>query len=792
MKVIATLKILFLSAFLLNTMTPAATARTLVPSGVSDTLDVLNYDIRLDIVHLSTKTISGYTDIKLTSQINNVSKLNFKLLAMTIDSVLINGIQSLNFVYNDTNLSVYPGTAINTGDTIMLRVCYHGHPQEDGSWGGFYFTSDSSYAFNIGVAFTSDPHCYGRVWFPCIDEFVDRATYDCHIRVKNTNKAVCGGTLVSVTDHGDGSATWYWRLNSSIPSYLASVAVADLACVSDVYNGIGGPVPIKIYAKWYDTTDVKNGFINLKNILAVFENRFGPFRWERVGYVGVPFSSGAMEHATNIAYPNAALDGSLSYEYLYAHELSHHWFGDLVTCRTAADMWINEGWGTFSESVFFEGIYGAASCKAYTRDKHKDVVQFCHVEDGSYLALYGIPHNYTYGKTVYDKGSDVVHTLRGYLGDSIFFNAVKAWTAAYAFKPCSSAELRDFLTAQTGVDMHDFFEAWIFNPGFPHFSIDSFQTNGNNVTVYVRQRLDHAPAFANSNILEITFMNNNWQQYTDTIKFSGQNGSKTFNVPFAPDFVMIDKEEKISDATTDNYQVIKSTGVKDFPTTYCVLSVSSVSDSAFVRVEHNFVAPDPFKIPDPTVHRLSNYRYWKIDGIFPQGFVAAATFKYNRTNSPTNGYLDNVLLPTGVSVDSLILLYRRNAADDWKRIPFTRTGGTSAGSIKTDTLKPGEYTFAVGIPQTSGIESQDQKSRGMLEVFPNPSNNSFTFSFDEKDAAYLRIYDSSSREVENIRVKHSQKSLKWMPHNNAAGTYFVKLISDSGKVIDERTIILTK
>ena len=127
-----------------------------------------------------------------------------------------------------------------------------------------------------------------------------------------------------------------------------------------------------------------------------------------------------MEHATNITYPNSSINGSLSDEWLYAHELSHMWFGDKVTCASADDMWLNEGWAVFCESVFREGLYGKESYKTTMRSKLKDVLQFTHIKDGGYRALYGIPPEYTYGSTVYDKGGQVAHTLRGYLGDSLF------------------------------------------------------------------------------------------------------------------------------------------------------------------------------------------------------------------------------------------------------------------------------------------------------------------------------------------------------------------------------------
>ncbi len=174
----------------------------------SDTLDILHYSIHLDIVYLSQKTIAGYTDLKVTPKYNNVQHLKLDLLRMNVDSVIANQ-QSLPFQYNDTLLDISLNTAMNISDTNWVRVYYHGIPVKDPSgWGGFYFSNDSVFAFNLGVGMQDDPHNYGRVWYPCLDDFIDRATYDFHIRVKSQNQAICNGTLQAVTQHPDGSKTY--------------------------------------------------------------------------------------------------------------------------------------------------------------------------------------------------------------------------------------------------------------------------------------------------------------------------------------------------------------------------------------------------------------------------------------------------------------------------------------------------------------------------------------------------------------------------------------------------------
>ncbi|MFH0866318.1 MAG: M1 family aminopeptidase [Bacteroidota bacterium] len=774
--------IFMLSAFKNNSVPSKETKSGLV----SDTIDVLNYSINLDIIYLSNKDISGYTELTIVPKINNLSTIPLDLLGMTVDSVLINNITAPSYSYNDTLLRISLAAPANISDTLSVRVYYHGFPQMDASgWGGFYFSADSNYAYNLGVGFLAVPHNFGRVWFPCIDDFVDRATYDCYIRVKDTKTAVCGGTMMSETNNGDGTKTFYWRLHDEIPTYLASVAVGPYVPVLCTFNGMNGSIPVKIYVTPSDTNHAKGSFTNLLDILSVYENDFGPYLWERVGYVAVPFNNGAMEHSTNIAYPIICVDGTLNYEGLYAHELSHQWFGNLVTCATAGDMWINEGWATFCESIFREGLYGYASYIANVKSNHYYSINNSHIDDDGYFALYGIPTEITYGSTVYENGADVIHTLRYYLGDSLFFSTVKAWMNTYKFDHISTDELRDFFTAQSGVDVTDFFEGWIKTPGFPHFSIDSvvYEGTGNDYTVYVRQKLHHKPSFVNSNKIEIAFMNDTWQKYTENIEFSGEYGNKLFHLPFTPEIVMMDLDEKVSDATTDYYKVIKTTGNHFFSNSFFSLNVLNVSDSAFFRVEHNWVAADPLKAPSAEIFRVSDKRYWKIDGIIPQGFNATGKFNYNRNSSG----MENLLLPTAASVDSLVLLFREDAADDWQVVNFVKSG-TSVGYLTTNNLQKGEYTFGVGKPNQSGISQIDNTKKPSLDVYPNPSTDTFYITYMAEENSEIKIYDASNKLVYSKEVKQKQGQLSWSPLKVKQGVYFIYLYSDDKPVASKKAV----
>ncbi|MCW3104652.1 MAG: hypothetical protein JWO09_3092 [Bacteroidetes bacterium] len=766
----------------------------------SDTIDILNYNISLNITDFTTNVIKGNTVVKFTPKMNGINRLDLDLLMLTIDSVEIGG-NNLTYSYNDTLLGVNLPAAYNVNDTVLLKVSYHGTPQGDPSgWGGFYF--QSGYAYNLGVGFGALPHTYGRVWFPCFDNFVERTSYEFNITTNGGKVAYCNGALAGDTTDAGGLRTRRWVMNQQIPSYLASVSVAAYAQINQTYNGIAGTVPIIIAAVAADTAAVKSSFVNLPIALSTFENHFGPYMWNRVGYCMVPFNSGAMEHATNISYPKATATGSLTYQNLYAHELSHHWFGDLATCRTAEDMWLNEGWAHYCEFLFYEALNGYNSYLSAVRNNHEDVLHFAHNKEGGYLTLSNIPQTYTYGDHVYNKGADIAHTLRGYLGDSLFFYSVKTYLAQNNYKDVSSADFMNALTAASGVDLSDFFNDWVNSPGYPHFSIDSVQSvsasGGNyNVTVFVKQKLTGAPHYYNNVPLEMTFKAADWTQQTQNFTMSGPNASFSFTVPFDPAFTAVNMDEKISHAVAPDFKTLKTIGSSTFANAKFTINVLGIADSAFVRVEHNYTAPDAFHnccVP----YRISPNRYWKVDGILPATFYAKATVNYDgRTTAFSNYYwLDNLLNIT--SEDSLVLLYRRNAADDWHEYPYYTKNVVGSvtdkrGTVTIDSLQLGEYTFGMHDYLATGITDHTTNSANGITVFPNPSKTYLTVDLSNVKKEIVNstiiVTDVAGRVVHSEKLSDQQESLKLNTAELRNGIYFITIKSAAKNVARSRFIV---
>lgn len=748
-------------------------------SPLSDSLDVLSYHIFIDSINWNEDILYARTQLIVQSKIEDLGAIPLELMNFTIDHVFIDGMETTDFEMLSPRLTINLASAINTGDELELWIQYHGVPFKEG-WGGFYI--DNQYAYNLGVGFDADPHNLGKAWFPCVDDFHDRAVYDVTARVHDPLVVVAGGLLQEVTDHGDGTKSYHWHLENTIPTYLASVAIGNYQIYEDTYEGIDVNIPIQIYARPSQLNQVEASFIHLKEILSYFENSFGAYPFSRVGYVST--SIGAMEHATNVAYPSFAINGQLTYEDLYTHELSHMWFGDQVTCESAEDMWLNEGWATFCQMYYTSSVYGEEEYRTQMRHHHKEVLRSTHFTDGDYLALYGISHEYTYGSTVYDKGATVVQSLRGYLGDDVFFPAVKEYLNTYAYNYASSENMRDFISNYTGVDMTDFFQDYVFTPGFSHFSVDSIHhVSGNDYQIHISQKLKGKDVYANNNKVEVTLMDGQWNQQEVIVHFNGQSGFETFTLDFEPLIAMVDLHENFSDASTDMIKTIKDPGTYNFTDCYFNLEVENVPDSAFFRITHNWVAPDELQLPLEGL-TLSDYRYYTVDGILPESLEATGVFRYTMS-----GKLDHTLL--GNVLDSIVMLYKPNAASDWQAIEFEQDGTPFAGYMRIPHLQRGHYTLAVWDEQFVKVKNPVELSADdYLQTYPNPSNGRVYFDLIMPDKGRLEVYDTQGKQIDSIAIQAHQSSAKWDGRRMPKGSYLIRLVNENGVELSIQKVIL--
>jgi len=770
--------VILLSCFLFSLTTIAETHQK-SGNDIGDTIHVAHYAIHLNQVDTDDHSISAYAEIKIVPLIDFLAYIPLELKDLTVDSLFIDGTE-WNFTHTDGIIRIPLTTRKYTReDTLLVGVHYHGQPFHE-DWGGFHFSGD--YAFNLGVGFESIPHNLGKTWFPCVDNFTDRASYDLFVTVENEKTAVGGGLLVETIDNGDNTTTWHWKLSHPVPTYLQSVAIGNYVLYEDTYEGIEADIPINIYTRPSEADKVAGSFVHLHEILAFFEEKFGPYPFERIGYVSTAI--GAMEHATNIAYPHFAINGNTSYESLLTHELSHMWFGDKVTCSSAEDMWLNEGWATFCELYYQSELYSEASFITQMRDMHNDVLKKAHIEDGGFWPLNDIPQEVTYGKTAYDKGGTVVNTLRAYLGDSIFSEAITAYLNDFAYQSASSYDMRDFLSTHTGIDMDGFFENWVFTPGTPHFSIDStIITEGDAsfmVDVFVKQKHYGYNFIGVDQIVHIAFVDENFNFIKDTVHFSGVTGHSVKIIGFEPIAVLLDPFETTNDATIDNYRFFTEAEEYAFPETIFKVLIENISDSVLIQATHHFAAPDSLKVPVEGL-RISPSHYWEINGVLSGDFAAQGRFYYDSFTQ-----LDGDLIQG--ENDSVVVFYRDHPRNDWYYVPQTRAGDWKIGFVYVNELKIGQYTIAVLDKQIVGIPQNPIEEK--VTFYPNPTRNKIHIEFVEKGNYTVQFYNESGRLLKIIETSGKQACWKWETSDMISGILIAEVLENGKKIATERILII--
>ena len=695
----------------------------------SDSIDILHTSIVLDLTQVDQNTIAARTTLRLAPKVNGIDHLPLDLLALTVDSVTYN---NTLLVYSHVGelLDITLDAPHDPSDTLELIVHYHGDPTVDASgWGGFYTSGNIIY--NLGVAFAAQPHSYGRAWFPCFDNFVERSTYEFFVRTDLDRHAWCNGEMLSETDLGGGLWESHWQMAGSIPAYLASVAASTYAVTEDAFASVGGgTVPVDLVAAPGDTTDMKNSFTHLQDAFDGFEERFGPYRWERVGYCLTP--QGAMEHPCNISYPTSIVDGGLQYEATMAHELAHMWFGNLITCATAEEMYINEGFAEYLSYLFLGRVYGNERYMDEVRANHHDMLHRAHVTDEGWYALADMPQDFTYGAQTYNKGADVLHTLRSYLGDGLFSAGLTSVMNTYAFSDISTDQLRDHLTAVTGVDMTDYFDDWIKQPGWAAFEVDGFTSvpQGGNftVTVQVQQKLRNADHYYHNVPTTVTCVSGTGAVYSELKMLGDANTSVTLTAPFPPAFIWLNYDDRISMAVTAQHDTLTTTGVHQYNQANFRITVNTLPGTATLRIEEYWVAADD-GVDEAFAYVVSPDRYWRITGIVPLGCEFDARIVFDGRPTVAGSYDVGLIQDFGgvaFHEDSMVVLYRSGPGSLWSVVPnatVNTQGSATDGSGRFDLtgFQLGEYTLgwrksAVAV---NDIVADEERS---WSISPNPAD----------------------------------------------------------------------
>jgi len=696
----------------------------------SDTIDIINYGITMD-VQFSPQKIVANCDVTFASKMNNISYLALDLLDLDVDSVTWNG-APINYDYDGLLLEIFFTTPLQINNEEVVTVYYQGKPTVDPSgFGGFDF--NGGYAYNLGIGLSSDPYNFGRSWFPCFDNFVERSTYTFDIINAASLKSYCVGTFMGETDLGNGKISRRYELDQEIPTYLAGVAVSSYSEHNEVHMGLYGPVDIQLVAQSPDLNNMIETFATLGSAIDALEYWYGPYIWDRVGFVSTVV--GAMEHPGNIAYPDAVgLGGDdFGHKRLMAHELAHCWFGDIVTLSSAANMWFKEGNAEYGAHLFTEYLLGQEAFIDQVKDNFlSEVLKNAHYDDEGFQPLSGIPYEHTYGTHTYRKGASMIHNLRAYLGDSLFRKGQQQVLNTFAYSAVDAEMYRDELIESTGETdkINAFFEDWIFAPGFAAYEIDSvgITPSGSEyeAVVHIQQKLRAAPHFHTNTPIEITFMDNDWNRYTTEVMVSDEFSTVEVLVPFEPEIWFLNGNGKLNIAKLQNELVLTENSNYILGFAEFKVRVNEIVDSAYFRAEHYWVAADEIG-NNPEDARISVNHYWHVDGIWPEVFDARGSIDYRGRTKPE---LDRDL--TSVTEDSLILVYRPYAGYPWTEyFDYTISNinpDDGKGTIFINQLQKGDYAFANGVLNI--VNTEDVFQNDIMEIFPNPASEYLSLKGD--------------------------------------------------------------
>ncbi len=414
--------------------------------------DVHHYGLDLDLDPDAT-TLTGTVTVTAEVTGASLSVLDLNLtLGMAVSAATAGG-SAVTPSRSGGVLTVNLDRTYTTGETVVVTVTYSGNP----AGGAFGWSSHNGQ----DMIWTLSEPFGARDWWPCKDLNSDKAdSVDIRVTVPDHLVVASNGLVVSDVDNGS-TRTTHWKSNYPIATYLVSLAIHPYTQYSDWYTPQGGGDPMEVqffiypdHVGWVEST-----YALTVPMIDVFAQAYGeyPFVDEKYGHAEFTWGGG-MEHQTLTSMGGWSED-------LISHELAHQWWGDMVTCEDFGHIWLNEGFATWSEAYWAEQYYDFAKYQQYM----------------DYAAYYGsgtifvedpLAENIFDGNLSYNKGSWVVHMLRGVLGDADFFAGLALYRGNHLYGSATTEQLQAALETVSGRDLTAFFQQWIYGEYFPIYSYD--------------------------------------------------------------------------------------------------------------------------------------------------------------------------------------------------------------------------------------------------------------------------------------------------------------------------------
>ena len=473
------LSILFIISFLfIQAQEPIAIKAGIPPlqGEYPKDLNALHYNIEIGIGKNS-DWFEGYASIRFLVE-KDKPKLSLDFTGLYLDDLLING-NKIKYKYINgvikVNLNKY-----KRDETIVVDIRYHGIP-------------DDGLIINKNIH--GDPTIFvdnwpnrTRFWLPSIDHPYDKATVNYTIHAPVEWKVIANGYRVSSPIPSLNNAigpkedrlTWEWNVTVPIPTYnmvfgagkmdveLLGYAACDQSPASQRKDNC---VEVSLWVYPEDKIKAKDSFRRAVNMVDYFTKTIGPFPFEKLANVQSSTRFGGMENASAIFYSEKSIGKGRNIEGTVSHEIAHQWFGDSVTEADWNHLWLSEGFATYFGNLFFEYEDGEKIFQDKMENNRKRIVNSINTNrpiiDPENKDLFKLLNSNNY-----PKGGWVLHMLRGYMGDELFFNGIRKYYELYKYKTAMTKDFQSVMENIKGENLDWFFEQWLYKPGFPIISYE--------------------------------------------------------------------------------------------------------------------------------------------------------------------------------------------------------------------------------------------------------------------------------------------------------------------------------
>ena len=548
-----------------------------IPTSDTHTSEILQFyqasdTVFFDLIHTKLelsfnyklKQVIGKAEIRLKpyfypSEILKLDAQNFEIKEIG----LINGDQKipLLYTYNNSVITISLNKKYNRNEEFIIFIDYIAKPNEiaeSGSWAirsnqGLYFVdsdTDNPQIWTQGE--TQSNSC----WFPTIDSPTQNMTQEIYLTVENEFKTLSNGILVGSLLNPDGTRTDYWKQDKPHAPYLTMIAVGKFEIIEDYWRDL----PVFVYVEEKDIPKAKALYAKTYKMIDLYSRILDfDYPWDKYHQIVVrDFVSGAMENTGAVVFGDYVLDFGneeqrMEYECVVAHELSHHWFGNVVTCESWANLPLNESFATYMEYVWLEHEYGRTLADIHLEQDYLNYSFERFFKDENLIRFNYKHRDDMFDAHSYQKGGIILHMLRYTVGDDAFWKALQIYLKEHAYQPVEIHNLRLAFEKVTGYDMNWFFDQWFLHKGIPELNINygyDQLTEKASITISQLQDIKKFPLYKIPTFVDLYYEDSVLRK---PLMIDQQNETFEFSSPGKPLFMNFDPENSILCKKKENF-----------------------------------------------------------------------------------------------------------------------------------------------------------------------------------------------------------------------------------------------